>query len=197
MSPEARFMTVGEAMAGRAAITASSRSAGTLSLSRTWPRARRAPCSRTTMSSMAARLAGSSYAVRLASSSVRLVSSVAMIFRPALRSEEPVSVRSTIASTMSGILASVAPWLVKTLALTPCSSRKRRVVSGISVEMRTPSGRSATDSHGDSFGTASTTLTTASPARPPPISPRLTTSAPVSVTQSRPLMPRSKMPCST
>ena len=72
---------------------------------------------------MAARLAGSAYASRLAMSSVRLVSSVPMIFRPALRSEEPVSVRSTIASTMSGILASVAPWEVKTLALTPCSSR--------------------------------------------------------------------------
>ena len=49
-----------------------------------------------------------------------------------------------MASTMSGILASVAPWLVKTLPLTPCCSRKRLVVSGISVEMRTPSGRSAT-----------------------------------------------------
>jgi hypothetical protein len=68
---------------------------------------------------------------------------------------------------------------------------------GISVEIRTPSGRSAALSHGDSFGTASTTRTVFSPARPPPISPRLTTSAPVSATQSRPLMPRSKMPCST
>ncbi len=146
---------------------------------------------------MAARLVGSSYASRLARSSVRLVSSVARMRRPALRSDEPVSVRSTIASTMSGIFASVAPWDVKTLAMTPCSARKRRAVSGISVEMRTPSGRSETCCQGDSFGTANTTLTSASPARPPPISPRLTTSAPVSVIQSRPLMPRSKMPCST
>ena len=75
------------------------------------------------MSSIAARLAGSSHASRLAISSVRLVSSVAMTFSPALRRLEPVSVRSTIASTMSGIFASVAPWLVNTLALTPCSAR--------------------------------------------------------------------------
>src|SRR3954466_13561234 len=91
-----------------------------------------------------------------------------MIFRPALRSDEPVWVRSTIASTMSGIFASVAPCDVNTRASMPRSAKKRRVVSGISVDTRTPAGRSAADSHGDSRGTAKTTLTADSPARPPP-----------------------------
>ncbi len=59
---------------------------------------------------MAARRAGSAYASALAISSVRLVSSVSMTLSPCLRSELPVSVTSTIASTMSGTLASVAPY---------------------------------------------------------------------------------------
>ena len=61
------------------------------------------------MSSIAARFSGSAYAAALVISSVRDTSSVSMIFSPCLRRTVPVSVRSTIASTMSGTLASVAP----------------------------------------------------------------------------------------
>ena len=67
---------------------------------------------------------------------------------PFLRSDDPVSVRSTIASTMSGTLASVAPYDGTTIALTPCSARNRSVSDGNSVEILIPSGRSATDCHG-------------------------------------------------
>ena len=62
-----------------------------------------------------------------------------------------------MASTMSGTLASVAPWDGMTMALTPLASRYRPVVAGSSVEIRTPSGRSVTDCHGEFCGTASTT----------------------------------------
>ena len=123
MSPEASAVTVGEDIAGSTASTSSSRSAATLSLTSTCPRARIAPDSSSATSSITARLAGSSDAARLATSSVYELSSVSRIRSPFLRSDEPVSVRSTIASTMSGTLASVAPYEGTTTALTPCLSR--------------------------------------------------------------------------
>ena len=75
---------------------------------------------------------------------------------PAARSARPVSVRSTTASAISGIFASVAPYESVISACTPCFSRKRRVSSGYSVWTRTPSGRSFTDCHWLSPATAST-----------------------------------------
>ena len=123
MSPDASRVTVGEDIAGSTASTSSSRVAGTLSFTSTWPRARIAPCSSRATSSIAARLAGSAYAAALATSSVYEVSSVSRMRSPFLRSDEPVSVRSTTASTMSGTFASVAPYDGTTTALTPCRSR--------------------------------------------------------------------------
>jgi hypothetical protein len=60
MSPEASAVTVGEDIAGSTLSTSSSRSAGTLSLTSTCPRARIAPDSSSATSSITARLAGSS-----------------------------------------------------------------------------------------------------------------------------------------
>ena len=48
---------------------------------------------------------------------------VSMIFRLLARSEEPVSVTSTMASASTGGFTSVAPQLNSTLALTPCFAR--------------------------------------------------------------------------
>ena len=113
---------------------------------------------------------------------------------PFLRSDDPVSVRSTIASTMSGTLASVAPYDGTTIALTPCSARNRSVSDGNSVEILIPSGRSATDCHGAFSGTASTIRTGLDVALEYCSSPSETTSASVSVIQSRPVMPMSNRP---
>ena len=44
-------------------------------------------------------------------------------------------------------------------ASTPCSAKNRRVSSGYSLDTRTPAGRSATDSTGESPGTATTIRT--------------------------------------
>ena len=51
---------------------------------------------------------------------VRIVSTMRRLFA---RSDDPVSVRSTIASTSSGAFTSVAPQLNSTSALTPCFLR--------------------------------------------------------------------------
>src|SRR5579875_3874695 len=70
MPPLASVVMVGEDSAGSISVTAASRSAGTLSLSSTLPRAWIAPRSSSAMSSMAARLAGSANAAADAISSV-------------------------------------------------------------------------------------------------------------------------------
>src|SRR6266403_2120604 len=54
------------------------------------------------------------------------------------RSDEPVSVTSTMASASRGGLTSVAPQLNSTWALTPCSASQRRVKLTTSVAMRLP-----------------------------------------------------------
>jgi len=69
---------------------------------------------------------------------------VSMIFSLLARSEEPVSVTSTMASASTGGFTSVAPQLNSTRALTPCCARYRLVVPTNSVAMILPS-RSRTD----------------------------------------------------
>ena len=81
-----------------------------------------------------------------------------------------------------------------TIALTPCESRNRLVRDGNSVEIRTPSGRSAADCQGAEAGTASTTRTGWEVAFEYRSSPSEVTSASVSVIQSRPVIPRSNSP---
>ena len=81
----------------------------TLSFTSTRPLASSAPSSKVWSWAMAWRLTASSYATGLAMSSVNDTRIVSMMRRPAARSAEPVSVISTITSTMSGTLASVAP----------------------------------------------------------------------------------------
>jgi len=80
------------------------------------------------------------------------------------------------------------------MALIPCASRYLLVSVGSSVEIRTPSGRSDTDRQGADSGTASTTRTGFAVTFEYRSSPSDTRSAPVSVIQSRPVMPRSKSP---
>ena len=75
----------------------------------TRPSARSAPSSSVVRSSIAVRLTGSAAASRFATSTGSEVSSVSMIFMPWARSVLPVSVTSTMASTISGTFASVAP----------------------------------------------------------------------------------------
>ena len=81
----------------------------TFSLIRTRPSARSAPNRSVVTSSIAARFDGSAAAARLATRTGWDSSSVSMIFIPCARSVLPVSVMSTIASTISGTFASVAP----------------------------------------------------------------------------------------
>ena len=80
------------------------------------------------------------------------------------------------------------------MALTPCASRYLVVSEGSSVEIRMPSGRSAADCQGAASGTASTTRTGLVVTLEYFSSPSETRSAPVSVIQSRPVMPRSNRP---
>ncbi len=80
------------------------------------------------------------------------------------------------------------------MALTPWASRNRLVSEGNSVEIRTPSGRSAAVCQGAFSGTASTTRTGCDVALEYCSSPSDTTSASVSEIQSRPVIPRSNRP---
>ena len=58
-----------------------------------------------------------------------------MILSLLARSEDPVSVTSTIASASTGGFTSVAPQLNSTFAFTPCEARYRSVVATNSVAM--------------------------------------------------------------
>ena len=122
-------------------------------------RAVAAPTSRVSRSSMAWRRSGSAADSGLATTSVKEVSRVAITTMPWLRRVEPVSVRSTTASTISGTLASVAPWEGKIRAASPRSAKKRLVRLGNSVETRSPGWRSWGRVTPRSRWTASTTLT--------------------------------------
>jgi hypothetical protein len=68
----------------------------------------------------------------------------------------PVSVTSTIASTISGTFASVAPNDQLTLTSIPRSVKCLSVRCTNSVEIRVPGGISSAEFAGCSFGTAST-----------------------------------------
>src|SRR5580704_9387568 len=70
MFPRASVVIVGEDKAGSMSVTAASRSAGTLSFSKTFPRAWMAPCSSRAISSMAARFSASAKAGAAAINSV-------------------------------------------------------------------------------------------------------------------------------
>src|SRR4051812_28266913 len=156
--PSASEDTVGAFIDGTTASTASRCSCVTLSLINTRPSASIAPRSSVTMSSIAARFAGSAAASPFATSTGSDVSSVSMIFMPCARRVEPVSVTSTIASTISGTFASVAPNDQLTFTSILRSANAFFVSSTNSVEMRVPGGISLALFAGCSFGTASTTL---------------------------------------
>ena len=108
-APRNSSFTVGDFMDGMRPITSSRCSVGTFILTSTLPRASSVPCRSRCSCSMAWRFSGSAYESALATSSVKLVRMVSITFSPAARKALPVSVMSTTTSTMSGILASVAP----------------------------------------------------------------------------------------
>ena len=83
---------------------------------------------------------------------VVLCSSSQTIRRLLAQSELPVSVTSTMASASKGGLASVAPQLNSTCALTLWSASQRLVRLTTSVAIRFPS-KSLTDWIGESLGT--------------------------------------------
>ena len=160
MFPRASAVTVGEDSAGSMSVTAASLSAATLSFSRTCPRAWIAPAqqqgdvlhgrplvrvrergggSRSARCSWSAASRGS--AARSCAATSR--SRSGRRSRRRCRAPWPRSRRTT----------------GSTIALTPRVSRNRLVSDGNSVEIRTPSGRSAADCQGASSGTASTTRT--------------------------------------
>jgi hypothetical protein len=105
----ASSFTVGAFIEGSTASTRARSASATFSLISTLDRAVAAPTSRVSRSSMAWRRSGSAADTGLATTSVKEVSRVAITTMPWLRRVEPVSVRSTTASTISGTLASVAP----------------------------------------------------------------------------------------
>ena len=112
------------------------------------------------------------------------------------RSDDPVSVTSTIASTRSGTFTSVAPHENSIFAATPCCSRKRRVISTASVAITFPS-RSRTDRIGESSGTAITHRVGTLLVLEKVISHNRATSEPLFSIQSFPVSPQSRNPCST
>ena len=98
---------------------------------------------------------------------------------------------------MSGTLASVAPYDRAMSASMPRSLKNRSVRAGYSVEILTPWGRSSAVLQGESPGTASTMRIGREVFLEYWSWPSDTTSLPVSATQSRPVMPRSKSPLAT
>ena len=82
-------------------------------------------------------------------------------------------------------------------ASTPCCSKNFFVIPRYSVWTRTPFGRSVTDSAAESPATATTILIGFEVFLEYFSSPRLSTSLPVSSTQSRPVIPMSNSPSAT
>ena len=114
---------VGRLSAGSTASTASRLIFSTLSIKPTLPSALIAPSSSIFMSSSFWRFSGSFQESTLAINWVLDSSTVSMMRSLLARSEEPVSVTSTMASASSGGFTSVAPQLNSTFAVTPLRSQ--------------------------------------------------------------------------
>src|SRR5579885_2594564 len=114
---------VGFFKAGSTASTAPRRSFSTFSIKPTLPSALMAPSSSMRISSSLRRLCGSFHESRLAMSWVLDSSTVSTMRSLFARSDDPVSVTSTMASASTGGFTSVAPQLNSTFAVTPRDSR--------------------------------------------------------------------------
>ena len=112
------------------------------------------------------------------------------------RSDDPVSVMSMIASTRSGTLTSVAPQENSSSTFTPARSKNLLVIPMASVATRLPS-RSRTSLMGESSGTTRTHRVGRALALLKESSVNSRTSDSFSATQSRPVIPASRYPCST
>ena len=139
-------------------MTASSLSFGTFIFSPTISAALMAPCM--SMAMRSSFFCFQSTAQALCETIICVFDSVTVstMRRLLARSELPVSVMSTMASTKSGGLTSVAPQLNSTSAFTPLSFSQFFVPSTSSVEIRLPS-KSLTLFMGESLGTARTQRT--------------------------------------
>ena len=146
---------VGRFSAGSTSSTAARSFLWTLSISPTLPSALMAPSSSMRMSSSFRRFRSSCHDCLFAINCVFDSITVSMIVSLLARSDDPVSVTSTMASASTGGFTSVAPQLNSTLAVTPCDARYRFVVATSSVAMIFPS-RSFTERKLDASGTAST-----------------------------------------
>ena len=187
---------VGLRSAGSRSTIEARSSRRTFSFRPTLPSARMAPSSSSARFSIFSRFHGSCHASWLATSWVLDESSTSTMRSLLARSELPVSVTSTMASTRSGALTSVAPHENSTSAVTPCSASQRSVSPTTSVAIRLPS-RSFTEWMSESSGTASTQRTGRMDAFEYTRSATTCTSAPVSAIQSRPVMPASNTPSAT
>src|SRR5579872_1063981 len=122
-SSSLRCEIVGRFNAGSTASTRSRQSRWTLSIKPTLPRALIAPSRSMHMSSSLRRFHASFQDSTLTMSCVFDSITVSMILRLLARSDEPVSVTSTMASASTGGFTSVAPQLNSTFAVTPCAAR--------------------------------------------------------------------------
>ena len=114
---------VGRLSAGSTVSTAARLSRCTLSISPTLPSALMAPSSSIVMSSSLRRFHSSSQEALLAMNCVFDSSTVSMMRSLLARSDDPVSVTSTIASARTGGFTSVAPQENSTRAVTPNFAR--------------------------------------------------------------------------
>jgi len=136
------------------ASTSSSDERGVLSLRPTLLVALIAPCSSVLIASIFSRRPGSDQASLFAIRRGVLSSTSAITRRLLARSDDPVSVTSTIAS-MIRALTSVAPQLNSTRTSMPRAAKNSRVVRTSSVAITPPSSCSSSRTL-DSAGTAST-----------------------------------------
>ena len=135
-------------------------------------------------------------AVLLAITTVSDSRIVSMMRRLFATREAPVSVTSTIASASRGGLASVAPQEYSTVARIFFDFKKRVVKPTSSVAIFFPLSP-LISFMGESFGTATTHLTPLKPTLPYRRRAASITFEFCSSTQSRPVMPMSRMPFST
>jgi hypothetical protein len=195
-APSARLDTVGVCREGSVATTFRSFALGTFILRPTFSSARSAAFRSIMIFSIFVFFHLSLSAALLATTTVSDSRMVSTMRRLLATSEAPVSVTSTMASARSGGFASVAPQEYSTVASMFFDLRKRRVKPTSSVAIFLPL-RPLMFLMGESAGTATTHLTPLKPTFPYR---RRATSATLefcSSTQSRPVMPMSRMPFST
>ena len=192
----ASFAMVGLRSAGSAWSSSASRFSGRFIFKPTLSRAANAPWSSSTSVSIFAFFHASPSAPWFAMNCGDDSMIVSKIRSLLARSDEPVSVTSTMASTRSGTFTSVAPHENSTAAVTPFLARKARVISTASVAITLPC-KSCTERIAESSGTAMTHRVGLLLTLEKVISASTATSLELLAIQSLPVSPQSRNPCST